>query len=368
MQAEARKKYEEPPKFLPSAHIRHKKVSKETLQEMPAHDQKRLQPNLPDRAPLTIEALENHDRKYTTGPCQLRQFGCPACQLSWWRNVLKSKPVSRCRGGKCGKRRYQALPREKEFGIGRCLCPNEACGREFYAYCEASEILNCRKCRSECKPLVHPKWRKRARQRLNPHAKAFTPGRRSRSTSREDLGPHFYPASQSSNEGIPHAPPHWVDTMVDGFSAMGINDRSPRNEHPRGRAQPSTPPARRPRRRRKIFNASDEHVPTGGTVSTFLTQMDFEMSGMEVDLDYDSDDDDEKVGVCKLECDCGNEYTVVMRMLDRAKCYRCDRVNNPLRWDPPRDIQGNSDAEHSCSRCNGQRECPNLAQTNLYRE
>lgn len=96
-------------------------------------------------------------------------------------------------------------------------------------------------------------------------------------------------------------------------------------------------------------------------MSTFLTQMDFESTGLEVDLDYDSDDDDEKVGVCKLECTCGNEYTVRMRMMDQAKCYECRTMNNPLRWAPPRDIQGLSDAQHSCSRCTAAGTCPNLA-------
>ena len=53
-----------------------------------------------------------------------------------------------------------------EFGIGRCLCPKKLCARKFYAYCVASEIIKCRKCKSECKPQIHPKWRKRAR---SPH-------------------------------------------------------------------------------------------------------------------------------------------------------------------------------------------------------
>lgn len=316
---------------------------------MQTSDQRRLQRA---NSALTIEALEKHDRKHTTGPCKLRQFGCPVCHTSWWRNVLKSKPVSRCRGGMCGNTRYDALPREKEFGIGRCLCPKESCGREFYAYCEASETLKCRKCKSDCKPLIHPKWRKRAWQRLNPGASPFRPGR-SRSTSQEDLGPHFVPVG-ASNEGTQYASPHRGDGIVGGMAAMNMYDEP-------HRGAPSPPPVRRPRKKRKIFNFSKSHTPTGGTMSTFLSQVDFGRNGEEVDLDYDSDDDDEKVGVCKFECDCGNEYTVKVRMMDRAKCRRCGRINSPLRWAPMRDIQGDSDAMHSCSRCNGARNCPNTA-------
>lgn len=348
----------------------------------------RLQPNLQVFFPLSIDALEKHDMKHTTGPCQLRQFGCPQCQHSWWRNVLKSKPVSRCRREMCGNMKYDALPRDKEFGIGRCLCSNESCGREFYAYCEASETLECRKCKSKCRPLIHPKWRKK--NRLNPNAKPFIPRRqRYRSRSREDIGPTgplFVPVSQMSDESVAYG-----HSMVSAFSGLDIHDHqntgrasaregstgggaSAMGGASRGGASagggnsrtglPSQPP-KKPRK--KIFNASKRHIPTGGTMSTFLSQIDYEneRSGMEVDLDYDSDDDEEKVGVCKLECDCRNEYTVVLRMMDKADCHRCGRTNNPLHWEPPRDIHKISDAKHSCSRCSGQGECPNLTQAKL---
>lgn len=362
---------------------------------MAAEDQIRLQPNLQVFFPLTIDALEKHDMKHTTGPCQLRQFGCPTCKHSWWKNVLKSKLVSRCKQGACGNERYDALPRDKEFGIGRCLCPNESCGREFYAYCEASETLVCRKCKSKCRPLIHPKWRKRGK--LNPNAQPFIPGRhRSRSGSRENIGPTgpvFMPVSQMDDDGY---------SMVSKFSGLNIRDRqnasaregasavgrasrggggggasamgdtsrggnSARGGDARGGDSRRGNPPRKGKRR--IFNASKKHTPTGGTMSTFLSQIDFddEMNGEEVVLDYGSDDDEEKVGVCKLECDCGHEYTVTLRMMDQAICHRCGKKNNPLHWEPPRDIQKHSDAIHSCSRCNGHGECPNLVQAKLYK-
>ena len=64
------------------------------------------------------------------GPCELRQFGCGYCRQSWWRTVLKSKPVSRCRN--C-QQHYDALPRNKEFGFGRYHCTKPSCGRKFFA-------------------------------------------------------------------------------------------------------------------------------------------------------------------------------------------------------------------------------------------
>lgn len=390
LQVEGHKKYtEQPPKYLPSEHIEHKRVSKETFKEMNKRDQKRLQPS---GAVLSIDALERHDMKHTTGPSQLRQFGCPKCQQSWWRHVLKSKPVSRCKGKECGNARYDALPRDKEFGIGRCLCSNELCGREFYAYCEASETLKCRKCKSDCKPLIHPMWRRRARKALNPDAKPFTPpNRRSQQSSYEDLGPtgpHFMPMSQASDDDDLQYDWGGYD-LLSGFSDMDLGggggggggaSGGARRGGPlargggsgdRGAARGSPPTAARKQKKekRRIFNASSVHDPSGGTVSTFLSQVDFDDgNGTEVDLDYDSDDDDEKVGVCKLECDCGNEYTVVMKMVNQAKCHHCGRINNPLRWEPPRGILKTSSAKHSCSLCNGHGHCPNLSEARLSQD
>lgn len=353
-QVSAAKKYEQPPKYLPSAHIPHKKVSREASKEMKAKDQERLQKSTPSRA-LTIEALEEHDRKTTTGPCDLRQFGCEECHMSWWRTVIKTKPVSRCKGWKCGHRRYDALPRFLEFGIGRCVCPNEDCGKEFFVHCEATDTFKCRKCKTECKPYVHPKWRKR--RNLNPHAPSFpgTPRDRSRdrrngrSNGRNDAEvampyPYPYPYPQH---------PSWdIESQI---STLEISPPRPPASLAPSR-QRKCPP------KRKIFNASEIHEATGSTISTFLSQIDFEDTAEEVPLAYDSDDDDEKVGACKFECDCGNEYTVICRMVDTAPCYKCrrDNNNNPLHWEPPRDIQKKSDKPHRCSRCDGSGHCPNL--------
>lgn len=377
MQPSSTKKYEQPTRYLPSGSL--KKVSAETCTEMGTEDQKRLQQSHLPLAVLTVEALEAHDAKHTTGPCELRQFACSVCHHSWWRNVLKSKPVSRCRGERCGNQRYTALPRDKQFGVGRFLCPDASCGRKFFGYCEATDRLQCRQCGAYAKPYIHPRWRKRRRS-LNPQAGVFRPqagvfqpqagvfrpqagpddlrpqfGRRRvadremvhsaggrtsfPSFSGENLSQSSYSLSQSSYSSLASST----------STASGSNRRRPRQ--PRIRSRP----------RRRIFNSSQVHQPTGGTMSTFLTQIDFEKEGEEVVLDYDSDDDEEKVGACKFECAvCGNEYTVICRMIDTATCYNCREENRPLSWAPPRDIQSESDNTHSCSRCNGKGDCPNL--------
>ena len=285
-------------------------VTKEARKAMEVEDQAQLQATGVGRGGvLTLEALEAHDAK--SGPCALRQFACPKCLHSWWRTVLKSKPVSRCNQN-CRATRYDALPRSKEFGIGRFKCPNHQCGRKFFARCEATDRLECRKCRSSAKPYIHPKWRKRERKsQLNPRANSFNP------QDRRDFG------------------------------------RRTREEEPR---QPQT----RSRIRPRIFNPSEVHVSTGSTVSTFLSQVDFENEGEGVDLDYDYEDDEEVASPCRFECfECDNKYTVKCRMIDTAKCFECQEVNKPM-GRALGVIEARSNAMHQCSRCDGSGHCLNM--------
>ena len=219
-------------KYEPRLPSEDKKASCETHKVMELKNQKRFQSCLQsyskNSSPLTINALEKHDLKHTSGPCQLRQFACGECHHSWWRIVLKSKPVSQCTRRRCGNKRYDALPREKEFGIGQFLCPNTECNHEFFGYCEAIDSLQCKKCWAFVKPYIHPKWKKKQKQYLEPQHKQYL--------------------------GSQH---QWFY---------------------QGR-----------RKKPKPFNPSSVHVPTGGTVSTFLTQVDFEKEGIYVELDYDSE-------------------------------------------------------------------------------
>lgn len=350
---------------------------------MGVEDQQRLQQSDSQVKALTIDALEAHDAKYATGPCQLRQFGCPVCQHSWWHNVLKSKPISRCRGGLCGNQRYDALPRSMEFGVGRFLCPSTQCRRRFFGFCEAMDRLQCRKCGSYAKPYIHPKWRKRRRRSyLNPGAKTFSPHH-----ARQNLPNRFKPlaseecpsraAAESglslsqltlenspiNDDVITQSGSLTFDLTSDMASNMDNSDALSQCSYSSVVSQNSVSsqssatsqrsyasvvsqtiskslpqkvlrqPKIASRSSQQIFNASKVHQSLGGTISTFLTQMDFEIGGEEVDLDYDNDDHEEKFGNCKFECgNCENEYTVYCRMVDTAECYICHEYNRPLSW------------------------------------
>lgn len=363
---------------------------------------------------LTMEALDAHDAKERTGPCQLRQFGCPLCMRTWWHNVLRSKPVSRCRGGHCGNQRYDALPRCKEFGVGRFLCPNTHCGRRFFGYCEATNILQCRKCGTPSMPYIHPKWRKN-RSNLNPKPKAVIPRFKFEEVSFPDIGrlsledddrlpmptelrapsltshstiniecntsevdmSEADPSESDDSEidAISQASSDWLiptirstatlsDSDDDTFSQCSYSavlQRGLNIEKTPSTPEKQLPPQTQPYRQR-IFNASEVHEPTGGTISTFLTQLDFEIAGEEVVLDYDEDVDDDQVGNCKFECvNCNNGYAVICRMQDTAACFNCHTSNRPLNWAAHRaQSYPGPDCKHNCSRCNGIGHCPNL--------
>lgn len=75
---------------------------------------------------LTEEALRKLD--IATGVLQLREFACEGCDHVWWRTVPCTKPVAKCNS--CTNK-YDALPREKEFGIGRYRC--RVCKHSFFS-------------------------------------------------------------------------------------------------------------------------------------------------------------------------------------------------------------------------------------------
>ena len=101
--------------------------------------------------PLTEEALKKHEQQRAI---EIRQFSCPICYVDWWRVVPSDKPVSRCK--RCHKK-YNAIPRDMEYGAGRFICPNERCGEVFYRTCRATYIRDCPQCGTKVgEPHIHP--------------------------------------------------------------------------------------------------------------------------------------------------------------------------------------------------------------------
>lgn len=179
-------------------------------------------------------------------PAEFRQFGCQPCDKVWWRKVPGRKLVSRCY---ICKTKYDALPRDLEWGWAKFQCQ---CGNEFHGFGAMNKTLcACYRCRHYCSPLeiIPPFKRRGGRKSRNRHSCSAPNCYR-----RSPLGPQ-----------VPD-----VNLCV----------------HPNSL-------------RRKVVEPSRNHVSTGSTVKTFLTQdelaseFDYEPSLADVD-ELDEEDNDNR--------------------------------------------------------------------------
>ncbi|XP_077997814.1 shiftless antiviral inhibitor of ribosomal frameshifting protein homolog [Glandiceps talaboti] len=100
---------------------------------------------LPDGVvPLTMDNLRKHNQALT----EKRQFGCEPCDNVYWRKVFEYKPVARCE--KCGER-YEAIPKEQQYGLGAYECTN--CGRKFTGRARYDVPAMCYECHVMVRPV-----------------------------------------------------------------------------------------------------------------------------------------------------------------------------------------------------------------------
>ena len=78
----------------------------------------------------------------------VRQFSCQDCYRSWWKRVRIRKQVSTC--SRC-KKKYDALPFSKEFGIAEFRC--HQCSHEFYHWSAKEDLSTCKICNNTVKPI-----------------------------------------------------------------------------------------------------------------------------------------------------------------------------------------------------------------------
>ena len=91
---------------------------------------------------LSVENLRLHDE--LMGEVELRQFGCEPCYRSWWKKVRVRKPVSHC---KICRVKYDALPRDKEYGVAEFVCE---CGHIFRGRGRVTTTSECYRCHAQC--------------------------------------------------------------------------------------------------------------------------------------------------------------------------------------------------------------------------
>ena len=107
-----------------------------------------------ERLPLTAGNLHRHDKLMEKKCSELmedvefRQFGCKRCYRSWWKRVRVWKPVSHC---KICRTKYDALPRDKEFGIAEFVCLE--CGNTFLGRGRVTTTSPCFECGAKCEVI-----------------------------------------------------------------------------------------------------------------------------------------------------------------------------------------------------------------------
>lgn len=230
-------------------------LSQEALKIMSEKDQEKLQRE-GNKFLLTAEALRKLD--ILTGALQLREFACENCDHVWWKTVPFTKLVSKC--NKC-RVKYDALPRDKEFGIGRYQCTQ--CKHSFFLRCEATSEQSCFNCKSTIKtPYIHPKFR--------------------------PLPPPTEPTTLKPTIVI-NQPQLSTKMFISSASFQPVLTTS-------STTGTSAKPRPQPPRQRRVIHASTVHDSTGSTASTFITQIELPgYSGKSQPMrmpDSDSDEED----------------------------------------------------------------------------
>ncbi|GFR71180.1 repressor of yield of DENV protein homolog [Elysia marginata] len=197
-----------------------------------------------------------------------RMFGCGRCVKSWWRKVPLRKEVSKCHVCKV---KYDPIPRNKEWGWGKFLCPMP-CGNEFTGHATMGETESvCYKCGTLC-PVDHilpPKRRSKKAKSRAPHS--CNAG----NCYNRDGDDHYNNGTHTSCAPGSHYGS--MNSLSGSFVQMSLGDAngvtSPAGAYPGPAPTPvCTHPKSQQGPKKKLRYESTRHHSTGSTVTDVLSQ------------------------------------------------------------------------------------------------
>lgn len=210
----------------------------------------------------------------------VRLFACQTCDSYWWRKVPARKEVSKCRG--C-LRKYDPVPRDQEWGLAEfaCNCGNVFWGSGWMNHTQ-SPCYNCQML--TCPTRIMPPSRPRSTKKRTDHS---------------CTGINCY--NRAVPLGVyPHPPPNdggggggGVRGNRGGGDGRGRGGRRGRGRGSQGGQYAygqgelnagddngfnlcanhrQVCPHERSFRQRKVLYPSSQHISTGSTVNTFMSQ------------------------------------------------------------------------------------------------
>ncbi|XP_064611905.1 shiftless antiviral inhibitor of ribosomal frameshifting protein homolog [Liolophura sinensis] len=177
-----------------------------------------------------------------------RQFSCPKCDRSWWKKVPRRKMVAKC--FRC-KKKYDALDREREWGWAEFRCD---CGKVFGGFCQRITSSPCHACGSNVFPC-----------RIIPPTYGQNSQRRNNTADRHLCNAPDCVYRAVNSWGRRRGRGRGQGGSITGVLPPGVNYSIQTCVHPRNLDRPN---------KRRAVVPSDEHVSSGSTIDTCVTQDD----------------------------------------------------------------------------------------------